>query len=75
MLGKIGGKCWAASCNNPATHVLTTKILADEYLEEVENKVAYCLNDAVYFAGWLPYCYPGEYEVVSINPPASGLFS
>lgn len=68
------GKCWAAGCNKPSTHTLTTKIKSEGF-EDMINEVRYCLKDALYFAAWLPYCYPGEYELVSIMPPASELFS
>jgi hypothetical protein len=66
--------CWAAGCNKPSTHTLTTRVLPDEaFPEGWLNEVRYCLNDALYFAAWLPYCYPDQYELVSIMPPASEL--
>jgi hypothetical protein len=68
------GECWAASCHKDATHTLTTKVLADENFSEWIKETPYCLECALYFAAWLPYCYPDEYELVSITPPASELF-
>lgn len=67
-------ECNAVPCSKPSTHTLKTRVLADENFDEWENEVEYCLDHAIYFAGWLPYCYPGEYEVISITPPASELF-
>ena len=73
-MSKLDGECWAASCRKLATHTLTTKVLASDGFPEWEKETRYCLDDALYFAAWLPYCYPGEYELVSIMPPASELF-
>jgi hypothetical protein len=68
--GEIGEECWASSCPETATHVVTT------YYKKMEMEMgtAYCLKDAMYFAAWLPYCYPDEYTLISITPPASELF-
>lgn len=66
--------CLSAVCDKEATHTLTIRNLATESLPEQELKVMYCLHDALYFAAWLPYCYPDEYELISITPPASELF-
>lgn len=67
-------ECYASRCPKPATHTLTTLIAANDVFPEVEKKTEYCLEHAVYFAGWLPYCYPNEYTLVGIEPPASELF-
>jgi hypothetical protein len=71
---KADDDCIAHPCNHKATHVLTMKVMADGNFPKWETKNDYCLEHAIYFAGWLPYCYPGKYEVVSITPPASELF-
>lgn len=69
-------KCSRAGCNKPKTHTLTTRILPTElFPRPMTQMVDYCLDDALYFAAWLPYCYPGQYELVSISPPASELFN
>ena len=75
MYERKDGKCWAASCGKDATHTVTMRIVATEGLEEWISEVRYCLSCALYFAAWLPYCYPGEQELISIAPPASELFS
>lgn len=74
MYGKIGDKCWAATCPKTATHVLTNIVKATDVFDEWTNETAYCLEHVLYFAAWLPYCYPGEYEIVSITPPADEFF-
>lgn len=76
MAGNINGDgyCIAIPCEEKATHTLTTKVSATDNFPEFEQSNGYCLEHAVYFAGWLPYCYPGEYEVVGITPPAKDLF-
>ena len=71
--GKRGEKCWSASCPKVSTHTLTT-ILKTPGLGDMEVKSHYCLECAVYFAGWLPYCYPDEQTLVGIEPPARELF-
>ena len=70
--GSIGEECYATTCHETATHEVTTKDISNGPVSEVT--AAYCLKDALYFAAWLPYCYPDEYELVSIMPPASELF-
>lgn len=67
-------ECSAAGCRKEATHTVTTRVLADKDFPEFINEVLYCLDDALYFAAWLPYCYPDQYELISITPPASELF-
>jgi hypothetical protein len=74
MYGGIGKPCWEASCPKTATHVLTTLVAGNDVFPESENETAYCLEHVIYFAGWLPYCYPDEYTLVGITPPASELF-
>lgn len=66
-------ECTAIPCSEEATHVLTTKVHFDD-MDPIDNEIEYCLKDALYFAAWLPYCYPDKYELVSIQPPASELF-
>lgn len=63
----LGAKCNAAGCLKKSTHKLTTKVL-DSSIGEFEQEVWYCLEDALYFASWLPYCYAGKHEFVSIEP-------
>ena len=75
--GEIGERCWAGvPCSEVSTHILTTqaKVNLGDAVHEMTVESAYCLDHALYFAAWLPYCYPGEYELVSIMPPASELF-
>lgn len=74
MYANEDGTCWSIRCDQPATHTLTTKATFFEPLFEQIAETRYCLNCALYFAAWLPYCYPGEQELVSITPPASELF-
>lgn len=72
-------KCAQARCLKEATHTVTIRVFADkdrpDVLPEYLNEVRYCLDDALYFAAWLPYCYPDQYDLVSILPPASELFN
>lgn len=66
-------ECASIRCHKPATHTVTMRVNwpeGDSMVKEIE----YCLDDALYFAAWLPYCYPGEHELISITPPASELF-
>lgn len=70
----MNGECSSISCHKPATHTVTIRVLATPHVAEFENSVDYCLDDALYFAAWMPYCYPGQYELISILPPASELF-
>lgn len=58
-----------------ATHTVTIKVIKSKGVPEWLNEIEYCLTDAMYFAAWLPYCYPGEYELISIMPPAAELFN
>jgi hypothetical protein len=75
MMDRDDGRCTAIRCNKDATHTLTTKVLrGNDGRPDFIQEVRYCLDDALYFAAWLPYCYPGEYELISITPPASELF-
>jgi hypothetical protein len=67
--------CWAASCHKTFTHTLKMRVLPTGDMPEWESEIGYCLEHALYFAAWLPYCYPGEQELISIMPPASELFS
>lgn len=67
-------ECTSASCRKEATHTLTTRVAADANFPEMIRETRYCLDCCLYFAAWLPYCYPGEYELVSILPPTSELF-
>lgn len=69
------GKCAASGCPERTTHILTTKVLATSDMPEMIREFKYCLEHALYFAAWLPYCYPGKYELISITPPVSELFS
>lgn len=71
----VDGTCWAIHCSAPATHTLTMNILATDNVGGWVQETHYCLKDCLYFAAWLPYCYPDEQELVSITPPASELFS
>ena len=71
--GAKGEKCWSSQCYKVSTHVLTTNVKT-RGLRDMEVKTHYCLECAVYFAGWLPYCYPDEQELISIEPPARELF-
>lgn len=67
--------CHTAGCNNPTTHTLTMRVVFNtDGMEPVVTEIGYCLKDALYFAAWLPYCYPGEQELISITPPCSELF-
>lgn len=66
--------CIAAPCSKRATHTLTVRVLAYNIFPEHEMENRYCLEHAVYFAGWLPYCYPSRYQIISITPPASESF-
>lgn len=67
-------ECVTAGCRKDATHTVTILVLARGDLPEFINEFQYCLDDALYFAAWLPYCYPDQYELISIRPPASELF-
>lgn len=67
--------CNAAGCLKRHTHTLTTRVEATDNFPAFEKQTEYCLEHALYFAAWLPYCYPGEYTLISIMPPASELFS
>lgn len=66
--------CRAASCNKDVTHYLHIRVVATDDFDEMTTDTGYCLDDCLYFAAWLPYCYPGEYELIGITPPASELF-
>jgi hypothetical protein len=70
--GEIGDECWTQDCYEKSTHLLTMRVRTEGYQYEVTYP--YCLRDAMYFAGWLPYCYPGKQELVSIMPPSSEMF-
>lgn len=72
--GEIGDECYASGCKSESTHVVTIEIATRREHGTILSKTAYCLHDALYFAAWLPYCYPGEYELISIAPPVSELF-
>lgn len=76
VMRQVYDECVAASCRKPQTHVLTMRYIdTDESgVGEIITETGYCLEDALYFAAWLPYCYPGEYELISLPPPASELF-
>lgn len=67
-------ECTAIPCSKDATHTLTTRVVATDTFPEMIKETRYCLTCALHFAAWLPYCYPGEYELISITPPASELF-
>lgn len=71
-MGDIGEPCYAARCVQDASHILTMRVRGKP---NIQSEIAYCLKDALYFAAWLPYCYPGEQELISITPPASELFN
>lgn len=68
MYGKVGGECWGSGCHKEATHVLhfETRIREDD--EYREDSTAYCLDDALYFYAWLPYCYGENYINLIITP-------
>lgn len=74
MYSNEDGTCWAQGCYKSATHILTTLVHGRDGMSDTTNVVKYCLHCCMYFAAWLPYCYPGEYELISITPPASELF-
>ncbi len=57
-------ECTAASCSKPATHTLV--VVRNGGTEDNASKVPYCIDDAIYFAGWIPYAY--TMMVVRIEP-------
>jgi hypothetical protein len=72
--GKIGDECWTALCTKRSTHVLSTIHHIGDEIGDMKVKTAYCLEHALYFAAWLPYCYPDQYKLVSIKPSADEMF-
>jgi hypothetical protein len=67
-------ECWAVRCDKKPTHTVKVRIAANDVFPEREDDTSYCLEHALYFAAWLPYCYPDEYTLIGIYPPASELF-
>jgi hypothetical protein len=67
--------CFAAGCSSKHTHTLTMLSEARDGFPAYEQETNYCLEHVLYFAAWLPYCYPGVYTLVGITPPAAELFS
>lgn len=66
-------ECRTAGCHKQITHHVNI-VVHYAGMEPWEDSLGYCFDDALYFAAWLPYCYPDKYELISITPPASELF-